>query len=185
MPVAYPSRVLYVHRFVLRRPMAFRRPPGGPMPVVTDHHRYCSYIVLYYLRPMPVAPLPVPVVDIAPSPVLYVHRNVQRSPLASRRPPCGPMPVVPVLYVYRTVRISYCTYIVLYYARRWPLAADRRADASSTIPGTVRTYHHRKEPARRLAFNGTYTAGPLRPDSSEESVSETFSQYVGGRQPTD
>jgi hypothetical protein len=78
----------------------------------------------------------------------YVYRTVLRRPLATRRPSGGPMPVV--LDHYR-----YCTYIVLYYERRWPLAADGRADASST----VRTNHHRNAPARRLAFNGTYTAG--------------------------
>jgi hypothetical protein len=157
MPVAYPSLVLYVYCTLLRRLLASRRPPGGPMPIV-DHHRYCTYIVVYYVRCWPISPPtggPMPVeyiyhyllycityaagllpptgvpMPVVPSTVLYIYCAILRRPLAFRRLPGGPMPVVD--------HHRYCTYIALYYVRRWPLTADRQADACSTITGTVHT----------------------------------------------
>jgi hypothetical protein len=142
------------------------------------HYRYCTCIVLYYVRRWPLAadrggPMPV----AYPSPVLYVNRSVLRRPLASRRPPGGPMPVVD--------HHRYCTYIVLYYVRRWPISPPTGGLMPvAPLPYRYCTYHQRKAPARRLAYNGTPLAHSGLTALKIESVSETFSQYVGGRQPT-
>ena len=79
MPVAYPSPVLYVNRTVLRRPLASRRPPGGPMPVV-DHHRYCTYIVLYYVRRWPISPPTGGLMPVAPLPYRYCTYHQRKAP---------------------------------------------------------------------------------------------------------
>ena len=79
----------------------------------------------------------------------------------------------------------YCTYIVLYYVRPWPISPPTGGLMPvAPLPYRYCTYHQRKAPARRLAYNGTPLAHSGLTALKIESVSEMFSQYVGGRQPT-